>query len=164
MLSLAGVTEAFKADKDPRKINLGVGAYRDNNGKPYVLNAVKKAEEALAQSLPDKEYLPITGLPEFTKAAAKLAYGADSVPLQESRVRDFFRLVLTTGQPLTWRAALLGCGDAVHLRNWCAPHRRCVPRPVLPPRQDDLPAGPLVGQPHAGVPRLRARGEGLPVL
>ena len=37
-----GVTEAFKADKDPRKINLGVGAYRDDHGKPYVLNAVKK--------------------------------------------------------------------------------------------------------------------------
>jgi aspartate/tyrosine/aromatic aminotransferase len=39
---LLGITEAFKADKDPRKINLGVGAYRDENGKPYVLNAVKK--------------------------------------------------------------------------------------------------------------------------
>jgi aspartate aminotransferase, mitochondrial len=39
---LAGVTEAFKADKDPRKINLGVGAYRDENGKPYVLPSVKK--------------------------------------------------------------------------------------------------------------------------
>lgn len=39
---LTGVTEAFKADKDPRKINLGVGAYRDGDGKPYVLNCVKK--------------------------------------------------------------------------------------------------------------------------
>ena len=38
----SGVTEAFKADKDPRKINLGVGAYREGDGKPYVLNAVKK--------------------------------------------------------------------------------------------------------------------------
>lgn len=84
-----GVTEAFKADKDPRKINLGVGAYRDENGKPYVLNAVKKAEEILVQQNPDKEYLPITGLPEFTQAAAKLAYGAESVPLNESRVRVF---------------------------------------------------------------------------
>lgn len=37
-----GVTEAFKADKDPRKINLGVGAYRDGDGKPYVLPSVKK--------------------------------------------------------------------------------------------------------------------------
>ncbi|KAI0735222.1 PLP-dependent transferase [Earliella scabrosa] len=83
---ILGVTEAFKADKDSRKINLGVGAYRDENGKPYVLNAVKKAEELLVQQNPDKEYLPITGLPEFTQSAAKLAYGADSVPLKESRV------------------------------------------------------------------------------
>ncbi|KAI9061275.1 PLP-dependent transferase [Trametes sanguinea] len=76
----------WKADKDPRKINLGVGAYRDDNGKPYVLNAVKKAEELLVQQNPDKEYLPITGLPEFTQAAAKLAYGEDSIPLKESSI------------------------------------------------------------------------------
>jgi aspartate aminotransferase len=41
-MNSSGVTEAFKADKDPRKINLGVGAYRDGDGKPYVLNSVKK--------------------------------------------------------------------------------------------------------------------------
>ena len=39
---ILGITEAFKADKDPRKINLGVGAYRDGHGKPYVLSCVKK--------------------------------------------------------------------------------------------------------------------------
>ena len=83
----AGVTEAFKADKDPRKINLGVGAYRDENGKPYVLTSVRKAETYVDSADPDKEYLPITGLPEFTQAAAKLAYGVDSVPLKEDRVR-----------------------------------------------------------------------------
>ena len=43
-----GITEAFKADKDPRKINLGVGAYRDGSGKPYVLNAVKKVSSSSA--------------------------------------------------------------------------------------------------------------------
>lgn len=37
-----GVSEAFKADTDPRKINLGVGAYRDDKGKPYILPSVKK--------------------------------------------------------------------------------------------------------------------------
>ncbi|PSR72383.1 hypothetical protein PHLCEN_2v11726 [Hermanssonia centrifuga] len=83
---ILGVTEAFKADKDPRKINLGVGAYRDDNGKPYVLGSVKKAEAFLESTNPDKEYLPITGLPEFTKAAAKLAYGADSTPLTTNSV------------------------------------------------------------------------------
>ncbi|KAI0793452.1 pyridoxal phosphate-dependent transferase [Abortiporus biennis] len=83
---ILGVTEAFKADKDPRKINLGVGAYRDDNGKPYVLHSVKKAEKLIYESHPDKEYLPITGLAEFTKLAAKLAYGSESAPLNENAV------------------------------------------------------------------------------
>ena len=38
---------AFKADTDPKKLNLGVGAYRQDNGQPLVLNAVKKAEMKL---------------------------------------------------------------------------------------------------------------------
>ncbi|KZT06907.1 PLP-dependent transferase [Laetiporus sulphureus 93-53] len=83
---ILGVTEAFKADQDTRKINLGVGAYRDGNGKPYVLSSVKKAEEFITASNPDHEYLPISGLPEFTKAAAKLAYGADSKPFSSNAV------------------------------------------------------------------------------
>ncbi|KAK1232668.1 aspartate transaminase aat1 [Marasmius sp. AFHP31] len=83
---ILGVTEAFKADKDPRKINLGVGAYRDDAGKPYVLNSVKKAEQLVASTTPDKEYLPITGLADFTKNAAKLAYGADSAPLKDGAI------------------------------------------------------------------------------
>jgi len=40
--AILGVTEAFKKDTNPKKINLGVGAYRDDNGKPYVLPSVKK--------------------------------------------------------------------------------------------------------------------------
>jgi aspartate aminotransferase len=34
----------------------------------------------------DKEYAGITGVPSFTKAAAKLAYGAESAPLKEDLV------------------------------------------------------------------------------
>ncbi|KAH9082061.1 pyridoxal phosphate-dependent transferase [Lactarius deliciosus] len=75
---ILGVTEAFRADKDPRKINLGVGAYRDGDGKPYVLNSVKKAEDLLRASNPDKEYLPITGLPEFTKNATNTPLNANA--------------------------------------------------------------------------------------
>lgn len=37
---ILGVTEAFKRDTNPEKINLGVGAYRDDNGKPFVLPSV----------------------------------------------------------------------------------------------------------------------------
>ena len=38
---ILGVSEAFKRDTNPNKINLGVGAYRDDNGKPFVLPSVK---------------------------------------------------------------------------------------------------------------------------
>lgn len=39
--AILGVTEAFKKDTNTNKINLGVGAYRDDQGKPYVLPSVK---------------------------------------------------------------------------------------------------------------------------
>lgn len=38
---ILGVTEAFKRDTNPKKMNLGVGAYRDDNGKPFILPSVK---------------------------------------------------------------------------------------------------------------------------
>ncbi|RUS17675.1 aspartate aminotransferase [Endogone sp. FLAS-F59071] len=84
--AILGVTEAFKKDNDPRKMNLGVGAYRDDNGKPYVLNSVRKAEELLLSKKLDKEYLGITGLPTFTHAAGVLAYGEDSAVIKEDRL------------------------------------------------------------------------------
>jgi len=34
---ILGVSEAFKADTSPDKLNLGVGAYRTEDLKPYVL-------------------------------------------------------------------------------------------------------------------------------
>eukprot|EP00999_Lentomonas_sp_LEN2_P002497 NODE_402_length_1544_cov_118.599153_g370_i0.p1 GENE.NODE_402_length_1544_cov_118.599153_g370_i0~~NODE_402_length_1544_cov_118.599153_g370_i0.p1 ORF type:complete len:426 (+),score=90.28 NODE_402_length_1544_cov_118.599153_g370_i0:168-1445(+) len=74
---ILGVSEAYKASTNPNKINLGVGAYRDDQGKPYVLNCVKKAEDLIRSQHHNKEYLPITGLAEFRKAAEELAYGAD---------------------------------------------------------------------------------------
>ncbi|KAI8832736.1 pyridoxal phosphate-dependent transferase [Chytridium lagenaria] len=68
-----------KADPDPNKINLSIGAYRDNDGKPWVLPVVKKAEKLIVNdpSL-DHEYLPIDGLRSFTDASARVILGADS--------------------------------------------------------------------------------------
>ncbi|KNE95468.1 hypothetical protein PSTG_11180 [Puccinia striiformis f. sp. tritici PST-78] len=83
---ILAVGDAFRACTSPLKMNLGVGAYRDEEGKPFVLPSVRKAEAAVVAAKYDKEYLGTTGLPEFTKAAALLAYGLDSVPLQEGRI------------------------------------------------------------------------------
>lgn len=38
--AILGITEAYKRDTNPNKINLGAGAYRDDNGKPYILPTV----------------------------------------------------------------------------------------------------------------------------
>ncbi|KAF2263167.1 hypothetical protein CC78DRAFT_534178 [Lojkania enalia] len=84
--AILGITEAFKADSNSEKINLGVGAYRDDKGKPYVLPSVKQAEKKIVESNLDKEYAGITGVPAFTKAALQLAYGPDSAPVKEDRV------------------------------------------------------------------------------
>jgi len=75
---ILGVTDAFKRDKNPNKINLGVGAYRTDEGKPFVLECVKRAEVDIANQKLDKEYTQITGVPEFCEASARLFLGDDS--------------------------------------------------------------------------------------
>lgn len=46
--SIFKLTAAFKADKYEKKVNLGVGAYRDDNGKPWVLPSVKMVSNFLS--------------------------------------------------------------------------------------------------------------------
>ncbi|PRQ27485.1 putative aspartate transaminase [Rosa chinensis] len=84
---ILGVTVAYNKDQSPNKVNLGVGAYRTEEGKPLVLNVVRKAEQKLVNDMSRvKEYLPIVGLAEFNKLSARLILGADSPPVQENRV------------------------------------------------------------------------------
>ncbi|KAJ7109268.1 aspartate amino-transferase [Mycena epipterygia] len=85
--SIFQLTAAYKEDTFDKKINLGVGAYRDDDNKPWILPVVKEATRILLtdDSL-DHEYLPITGLPEFTSAAAKLILGPASPALADGRV------------------------------------------------------------------------------
>jgi len=86
---ILGLTVAFKADTDKNKMNLGVGAYRTEDGKPYVLEVVKKAEAALLQQVGsgaiNKEYLGIDGLPSFKKETVKLILG-NAKAIAENRV------------------------------------------------------------------------------
>ncbi|KAG0491021.1 hypothetical protein HPP92_007884 [Vanilla planifolia] len=85
--SILGVTVAFNKDPSPVKVNLGVGAYRTEEGKPLVLNVVRKAEQLLVNDPSRvKEYLPITGLADFNNLSARLIFGAGSLAIQENRV------------------------------------------------------------------------------
>ncbi|KAL2761101.1 hypothetical protein ACRALDRAFT_1027013 [Sodiomyces alcalophilus JCM 7366] len=83
---LYGLKRAFQADSSPDKVDLGIGAYRGDDAKPWVLPVVKKADEIL-RSDPnlDHEYAPIAGIPSFTTKAIELLLGADSPALKEKR-------------------------------------------------------------------------------
>lgn len=84
---ILGVTVAYSKDQSPVKLNLGVGAYRTEEGKPLVLNVVRQAEQLLVNDQSRvKEYLPITGLADFNKLSAKLIFGDDSPAIQENRI------------------------------------------------------------------------------
>jgi len=76
--AIFGLNLAFKADSAPNKLNLGVGAYRTEEGKTLILNSVQKADEYVVNSKNfNHEYLAIDGLPEFYNAAAKLLFGEE---------------------------------------------------------------------------------------
>lgn len=72
---ILSMTQRYKADTDERKVNLGVGAYRDGNGKPFVLRVVKEVEKRMLEENLNKEYIPQDGLPQFYKEATRLMYG-----------------------------------------------------------------------------------------
>src|SRR5678809_705269 len=83
---ILGVTEVFVADKNPNKINLGVGVYYDDNGKIPLLECVRRAERQMADNAPPRGYLPIDGLPEYDRAVQALVFGQDSPAIREKRV------------------------------------------------------------------------------
>ncbi|KAK2877790.1 hypothetical protein FQN49_001188 [Arthroderma sp. PD_2] len=87
---LFGLAAACRADTSDKKIDLGIGAYRDSNAKPWVLPVVKKADQLLRDDPTlNHEYLPIAGLKDFTTAAQKLILGEDSPAIRDKRVVTF---------------------------------------------------------------------------
>uniref|UniRef100_A0A0K2TM01 Aspartate aminotransferase n=1 Tax=Lepeophtheirus salmonis TaxID=72036 RepID=A0A0K2TM01_LEPSM len=77
--AILGVTELFKKDSNPKKMNLGVGAYRDDEGKPFILPSVRKAEEKIFNANMNHEYSTIVGDATFNKLSAELAFGSEFV-------------------------------------------------------------------------------------
>eukprot|EP00413_Alexandrium_margalefii_P015319 CAMPEP_0204532074 /NCGR_PEP_ID=MMETSP0661-20131031/11527_1 /ASSEMBLY_ACC=CAM_ASM_000606 /TAXON_ID=109239 /ORGANISM="Alexandrium margalefi, Strain AMGDE01CS-322" /LENGTH=407 /DNA_ID=CAMNT_0051538289 /DNA_START=62 /DNA_END=1285 /DNA_ORIENTATION=+ len=85
---ILGTTLAFNADTDPRKVNLGVGAYRTEGGKPFVLDVVKEAEQEMLTELGtsiNKEYSTIDGPANLKTLTQKLVFG-DCDAIKEGRV------------------------------------------------------------------------------
>jgi aspartate/tyrosine/aromatic aminotransferase len=83
--AILGLTEAFKKDPNPKKVNLGVGIYKDAQGRTPILASVKRAEERILQEENTKNYLSIDGSPEYGAAVQELLFGADHEIIRSSR-------------------------------------------------------------------------------
>jgi aromatic-amino-acid transaminase len=83
---ILGVTEAYVADQNPKKVNLGVGVYTDDNGKVPLLECVRRAEETRVKSGTPKSYLPIDGLAAYDRAVQELVFGKESEAIKSRRI------------------------------------------------------------------------------
>ena len=82
---ILGLNEAYNAEKNPAKVNLGVGVYFGDDGKIPLLAAVKAAEKARLEAQPPRGYQPIEGTPAYNGAVQNLMFGKDSELLAAGR-------------------------------------------------------------------------------
>jgi aromatic-amino-acid transaminase len=82
---ILGITDAFNQDANPRKVNLGVGVYTDENGKVPLLECVRQAESQMAAIPSPRSYLPIDGLVTYDRLVQHLVFGAQSPEVIEAR-------------------------------------------------------------------------------
>jgi aromatic-amino-acid transaminase len=83
---ILGLNEQFNADTNPKKVNLGVGVYFDDNGKLPLLQCVQAAEQKMMAKPTARGYLPIDGIALYDAAVKALVFGADSEPVKSGRV------------------------------------------------------------------------------
>lgn len=83
--AILGLTEAFKKDTNPDKINLSVGVYKDPSGTTPILRCVKEAERRLLAEEQTKGYLGIDGLANFGQLARELLFTSEHEALTSGR-------------------------------------------------------------------------------
>lgn len=74
---ILGLSAAYRADTNPKKVDLGVGVYKDAAGNTPVMRAVKKAEEKLLNTQASKAYVGPTGFADYNAAVARMLFGDD---------------------------------------------------------------------------------------
>ena len=84
--AILGISEAFRSDSNPDKINLSVGVYQNSSGMTPKLRSVQQAETKMLEEDTGGGYLPIDGLPQLGKLVAELLLGADHSLIQQGRV------------------------------------------------------------------------------
>lgn len=73
--AILGLTETFMADPSPDKMNLTLGVYKDASGNTPILNCVKEAERLVYEQESSKNYLLMSGSPEYGAHLRDLVFG-----------------------------------------------------------------------------------------
>ena len=145
---ILGLTEAFKADPNPKKINLSVGVYQDASGKTPVLESIKRAAQKVVEKQASKSYLPIPGSPAYAAAVQKLMFGAEHEAVTSGRV--------ATSHTPGGTGALRVAADLIHQN---------LPKATLWMTQPTWPNHPQIfaaaGVPTKTVPVLRRQDQRL---
>ena len=69
-------TDSHAADSNPKKIDLGIGVYKDEAGNTPILECVRRAEQILDSTQTSKSYLGPPGVAGFNSAMTALIFGA----------------------------------------------------------------------------------------
>jgi aspartate aminotransferase len=84
---ILGIIAAHAADPNPRKVDLGVGVYRDEHGNTPILDSVRRAEKILLDTQTTKSYLGPRGVNGFNLAIGELIFGRESAVISDGRLR-----------------------------------------------------------------------------
>ncbi len=85
--AILGLTDAWKADPNPMKVNLGVGVFKDGNGRTPILESVRDAEAHILSTATTKSYMPIAGAPEYRAHVQEMLFGAGHPVLAAKRAQ-----------------------------------------------------------------------------
>ncbi len=84
---ILGILSAYAKDPNPRRMDLGIGVYRDEHGQTPMLESVIEAEKRMIAQQTTKSYLGPPGVPGFNSAMAKLVFGENNETLSQGRIR-----------------------------------------------------------------------------
>jgi len=103
---ILGLIAAHAADTNPKKVDLGIGVYRNEAGETPILGCVHEAERRLLETQSSKAYLGPAGVAGFNEGITEVLFGADSDVVRSGRVRT----IQTPGGTAGLRVA----GDLIH--------------------------------------------------
>ncbi|TPE46977.1 aspartate/tyrosine/aromatic aminotransferase [Maribrevibacterium harenarium] len=85
---LLALIVAHQQDPNPKKVDLGVGVYKDDEGRCPILESVKKAEQIMVDNEVTKAYLGVYGAAEFAPIIQELLLGKDNAIIKEGRIQS----------------------------------------------------------------------------